>query len=79
MPTKLQQYAKIFVLVIRNISFSADRSWDTTVHIATSYGLDSPGFKSQPRQEVSLFKNCPECLVSPQPSTWRATMVLSWR
>jgi len=48
--------------VIQNVSFSADRSWDITVHIVTSYGLDSPGFKSQQGQEVSLIKNRPECL-----------------
>jgi len=53
------------VFVIQNISFSADRSWDTTVHIVTSYGLDSPGFKSHNVQEFSLFKNCPECLSGP--------------
>jgi hypothetical protein len=48
--------------VVQNISFSEDRSWDATVQTVTSYGLDSPGFKSQQGQEVSLIKNCPECL-----------------
>jgi hypothetical protein len=52
----------MLIFMIQNISFSADRSWDTTVHTVTKYGLDSLGFKSQQRQEVSLFKNRLSCL-----------------
>jgi hypothetical protein len=33
-----------------NLTGTKHRIWDTAVGIATSYGLDGPGFKSAKRQ-----------------------------
>jgi hypothetical protein len=69
--------AEMLVLVIQNISISADRSSDSIVHILTSYALESLGFKTQQGQEISLLKNFQTGSWVHTASYWMGTGVLS--